>query len=150
VAQYRKTLEMNPGWAPAHWGLGRALLKLGRPAEALAAHEKAVEVSQRDGGYVCTLANALALTGSREAALPLLAEMEARAKRQYVSPYDLALVHAGLGDRPRAFEALARAFEERHSSLRQLRVDERLDPLKSDPRFEGLARRVGLYPWPRS
>jgi hypothetical protein len=76
--------------------------------------------------------------------------MEARAKEQYVSPYDLALIYAGLDDEPRAFAALERAFEERDSSLRQLRVDERLDPLKSDPRFEDLARRVGLHPWPRS
>ena len=110
AAQYRKTLEMNPSWAPAHWGLGRSLLKLGRRAEAVAAHEKAVTLSRRDAGYVCTLANALALSGSRDAALPLLAEMEARAKEQYVSPYDLALIYAGLGDEPRAFAALERCL----------------------------------------
>lgn len=148
AAQYRRTIEMNPDWAPAHWGLGRTLRKLGRVPEALAEHAKAVDASHRDAGYVCTLANALALAGRRAGAQELLAEMEARAQRQYVSPYDLALVHAGLGDVERALASLERAYSERHSSLRQLRVDERLDPVRSDPRFEALARRVGLYPWP--
>lgn len=148
AAQYRRTLEINPNWAPAHWGLGRTLRKLGRVPEALAAHEKAVTLSGRDAGYVCTLANALALAGRLAGAQSLLAEMEERARRQYVSPYDMALIHAGLGDADRAMASLERAYVERHSSLRQLRVDERLDPVRSDPRFEALARRIGLHPWP--
>jgi tetratricopeptide (TPR) repeat protein len=148
AAQYRRTLAVNASWAPARWGLGRTLRKLGRAQEALAEHAKAVEVSRREPGYVCTLANALALEGRHAEARALLAEIEERARRQYVSPYDLALVHAGLGDVEAALLALERAYAERHSSLRQLRVDERLDPIRSDPRFEALARKVGLHPWP--
>lgn len=147
--QYRKTLQRDAGWAPAHWGLGRTLLKLGRPAEAIAEHEQAVSQSRRSPGYLCTLANALGVTGRRSEALRLLGEIEAPTGREYVSPYDLALVHAGLEDKERAFAALDRAYRERQSSMRQLRIDERLDPLSSDPRFEALARQVGLYPWPR-
>jgi TolB-like protein/DNA-binding winged helix-turn-helix (wHTH) protein/Tfp pilus assembly protein PilF len=148
AAQYRRTLQLNPDWAPAHWGLGRTLRQQGRVPESLAEHAKAVAASRRDAGYVCTLANALALADRRAEAQELLEEMEQRARSQYVSPYDLALVHAGLGDHERALAALEQAYTERHSSLRQLRVDERLDPIRADPRFESLARRVGLYPWP--
>jgi tetratricopeptide (TPR) repeat protein len=150
AAQYRTTLERDAGWGPAHWGLGRTLLKLGRPADAIAEHEQAVRQSRGAAGYVCTLANALGLTGQRDAALSLRSEIEALAQRQYVSPYDLALVHAGLNDKERAFAALERAYDERQSSMRQLRIDERLDPLRSDPRLETLARRIGLHPWPRT
>jgi TolB-like protein/DNA-binding winged helix-turn-helix (wHTH) protein/Tfp pilus assembly protein PilF len=147
--QYRKTLRRDAGWEPAHWGLGRTLLKLGRPDEAIAELEQAVSESQRSPGYLCALANALGLTGRPSEARLLLAEIESRARSEYVSPYDLALVHAGLGDTERAFAALERAFRERQSSMRQLRIDERLAPLRSDARFDALARRVGLYPWPR-
>jgi tetratricopeptide (TPR) repeat protein len=149
VEQYRRTLRRDAGWAPAHWGLGRTLLAMGRPDEAIAEHELAVARSNRLPGYLCTLANALGLTGRRSEARRLLAEIESRQDREYVSPYDLALVHAGLGDDERAFAALERAFRERQSSMRQLRIDERLEPLSSDPRFDALARRVGLHPWPR-
>lgn len=147
--EYRKTLRRDASWAPAHWGLGRTLLKVGRTAEALAQHAQAVRNSPGSAGYLCTLANALALTGQRVEALRLLGQIQAGTGLRYVSPYDLALVYAGLADKDHAFAELERAYAERQSSMRQLRIDERLAPLAADPRFEALARRVGLIPWPR-
>jgi TolB-like protein/DNA-binding winged helix-turn-helix (wHTH) protein/Tfp pilus assembly protein PilF len=147
--EYRKTLKRDASWAPAHWGLGRTLLKLGRTDEALAEHQEAVHRSPGSAGYLCTLANALGLTGRRAEALRVLDEIRGGSGPRYVSPYDLALVYAGLDDKERAFEQLERAYLERQSSMRQLRIDERLAPLAADPRFEALARRVGLSPWPR-
>jgi tetratricopeptide (TPR) repeat protein len=146
--QYRKTLEMDPRWAPAHWGLGRTLLAQGYVAEALAEHEKAAELAKRDAGYLATLAHAYASAGRLEEARRLLAEIDEQAKTRYVAFYDRALVAAGFGDRDAALALLEKACAARESSLRQLRVDERLAALRSESRFQDLARRVGLLPWP--
>jgi hypothetical protein len=57
------------------------------------------------------------------------------------------VVHVGLGANDKAFEYLERAYEERSGSLIYLKVEPILDPLRSDPRFQDLVRRVGLPPW---
>ena len=84
------------------------------------------------------------MSGRRNDAVKLLDELNDSSKRRYVSPYDLALIHIGLGDNDRAFEMLERAYQERSSALSWLKVDPRLDPLRSDPRFANLMSRVGL------
>jgi hypothetical protein len=61
-----------------------------------------------------------------------------------VSPYYIAVIYAGLGDRQRAFDSLERAYREQVSSLVYLNVDPRLESLRPDPRFRALAKRVGL------
>jgi tetratricopeptide (TPR) repeat protein len=142
--QYLRVIAVNPRFAPAHWGLGRSMLETGRVAEAIAHHERAVEVSGREGGYLCTLAHAYAVAGRTADARRLLREVEALARRAYVSPYDRALVHAGLGDKKAALDLLERAVDQRCTGLRQLRIDERLKSLHGEPRFEALCRRVGL------
>lgn len=143
-SQYRRVLEINARFAPGHWGLGRVSLRMGRTDQAIAFHEKAVEFSARDAGYLCTLGHALAEAGRTREAQKILAEVEAMAKVRYVAPYDLALVHAGLGDRQGALDLLERAVDERYTGVRQLRIDERLESLRGEARFEALCRRVGL------
>jgi hypothetical protein len=65
-------------------------------------------------------------------------------QQQYVSPYEIAVVYVGLGDKEQAFVWLERAYREHSSWLSYLNVEFRLDPLHSDPRFADLVRRVGL------
>jgi hypothetical protein len=62
----------------------------------------------------------------------------------YVSPYFLAIAYAGLGDKDRGFEWMETAYRERAAWLTFLKVDPALDPLRSDPRFADLLRRIGL------
>jgi hypothetical protein len=80
----------------------------------------------------------------RSEAQKLLDELDGLSQSRYVSAYDLALVHMGLGDKDRAFQLLEKAYQERSSALSWLKVDARLDPLRSDARFQDLIRRVGL------
>ena len=91
-----------------------------------------------------SLAHVFAVSGTREEAQNLLAELEQLSKQRYVSAYDIALIHTGLRDTQRAFEWFDKAYQERSSALTWLKVDARLDPLRSDPRFQDLVRRVGL------
>ena len=73
-----------------------------------------------------------------------LDELKGLSKETYISPYDVAMIHVGLDQKDQAFDWLQKAYEERSDWLRYLKVDPRLDPLRSDPRFPDLVRRVGL------
>jgi TolB-like protein/DNA-binding winged helix-turn-helix (wHTH) protein/Tfp pilus assembly protein PilF len=146
--QYRRTLALDAAFVPGHWGLSRALLPLGRREEAVAAAERAVDLSGGDATYLAHLAWLYSAGGQPQRARALLERMRALAAQRYVSAYDMALVHAGLGDAEAAFAALEGAYAVRETGLRQLRVDERLAGVRGDVRFEELARRIGLHPWP--
>ena len=75
-----------------------------------------------------------------------MTELQAQTKSKYVSPFDIALVHAGLGENDQALAWLEKAYEERSTELVTLTTEPRLDNLHSDGRFAELARRVGLVP----
>ena len=87
-----------------------------------------------------------ALTGKRDDALRIVAEMKERAKQQLVSPMGIANVYAGLGDKDQAFEWLEKAYIERAPQLRALKNGLAWEPLRSDPRFADLLKRIGLPP----
>jgi hypothetical protein len=89
------------------------------------------------------------VAGEREKARQSLERLEGLSKRVPVSPYDVALVHMGLGDRERAFAWLERAYDARGWDVIQLKVDMRFDSLRGDPRFADLLRRIGIQAKPR-
>lgn len=93
------------------------------------------------------MGNVHAVAGRRDVAAQILGRLEERVKRgEYVSPVSIALIHIGLGDADRAFRWLERAYDERAPQLIWLKVDPIFDPLRSDPRFTRLLRRMGLEP----
>ncbi|MBI4421231.1 MAG: protein kinase [Gemmatimonadetes bacterium] len=93
---------------------------------------------------VASLGHALALAGDRPAARTVLDRLLQQQQRGYVSPYDIALVYAGLGDKDQALEWLQRAYQERSSLLVFALREPRIAPLRSDPRFAALARQFSL------
>lgn len=78
-----------------------------------------------------------------------LAKLKDIGKHDYVSPLDLAIIYAGMGDKGKAFEWLERALQERSFWLVYIRWEPQLDPLRSDPRFQEVLRRIGLPTGPR-
>jgi TolB-like protein/DNA-binding winged helix-turn-helix (wHTH) protein/Tfp pilus assembly protein PilF len=146
--QYRRTLALDPGFGPGRWGLSRALLVAGQQQQAIAEAERAVELTGGDAASLAQLAYACGVAGQGERARTLLGRMQAQASGRYFPFYETAVVHAGLGDDDAVFAALERAYAVRETTLRQLRIDERLARLRGDPRFAALARRIGLDPWP--
>jgi hypothetical protein len=83
--------------------------------------------------------------GKRAEAEKILHDFERKMKGGYVSPYMIATIYAGLGDKDRAFEFLERAYRERSWDIVwALKADLRIDNLRSDPRFQALWRRVGF------
>ena len=89
-----------------------------------------------------SLGHAYALAGKRARARGVLAELQTEAARSYVPSYFFALVHAGLGEPNEALRYLERAYQERSTVLAYLLIDPRLGPLRDEPRFLSLARKL--------
>jgi hypothetical protein len=113
----------------------------GRFADALAVLDKVTEPTPR---YVGLRAYVLATSGDKATAKRLLAELEQRSKKEYVQPGVLASIHMALGDADRAFAFLDKAYAERDWSLRELKMNPMWDPIRPDPRFGALLKRVNL------
>jgi hypothetical protein len=90
------------------------------------------------------LGYALAVAGRRAEARAVLDGLRQLSSSRYVSPYSVALVYAGLGDRDQALAWLDRAYDERSDYMVYLSLEPMLDSLRSDPRFDALVRRVGV------
>jgi TolB-like protein/Flp pilus assembly protein TadD len=114
------------------------------PDQAVAEFKKAVEAAQGDPFFAAALGHAYAVAGNRREAEKVLQTLSDRAKKSYVSPFDLALIYAALGEKDRAFALLDKAVAERSTFLVYSKWEPRLDPLRSDPRFQDLLRRIGL------
>jgi TolB-like protein/Tfp pilus assembly protein PilF len=142
MAQQRRTLDLDPSFAPAHRSMGGALEQLGRYDEAIAEYRKGAALSD-DLSATSLLAHTYAVSGQREEAWRILEDLEeAAARDRYVSPYSLAAAYAGLGNADRAFELLNRGYHSRDRGMAMLLVAPRFDPLRADPRFTDLLRRM--------
>ena len=74
----------------------------------------------------------------------MIARLQEASKHHYVSAFDMATVFAGIGDPDSAFHWLEKAYAQRESQMAFLNITHRMDPLRSDPRFADLLRRMGL------
>lgn len=145
IAQGQKSIELDPSHAAAYVFLGQPYDRKGSYAEAIAAYQKAIDLSRRTTNILGLLGHADAVSGRRGEALKILKELREVGAHGYVSPYDLALVYTGLGDKENAINQLNRAFEERAGWIIAIKVEPMFDPLRSDPRFADLQRRLN-YP----
>ena len=145
VEDGRKFVAVNRDFWPGYYFVGVAYEGSGRLLEAIPEYQKAVELSGGDTDPTAALAHAYAASGRRPDAEKILSDLLRQSKTNYVSPYMIATIYAGLGDKDRAFEFLERAHQERSPDIPYfLKADLRLDTLRSDPRFQNLLRRVGL------
>jgi serine/threonine-protein kinase len=149
--QIQKTIEMDKKFEGS-W-LGLILEQKGKYAEAIAAFQKGVEASSGGASFAATaLAHTYAVSGNREAAQKIIAQLQEQSKSNYVSSFNIAVIYAGLSASPartemdQAFVWLQKAYEERSPEMVTLTTEPRLDKLHSDPRFTDLARRIGLTP----
>ena len=137
-AQLRKTLEMDPQFIRAHIVLGTTLEQLHRYDEALASLQLAVELSKNNSFAVSRLGNLYALMGRKREAQEILRFLKKRSNEYYASPYDIAVVYAGLGDKENVLMHLQAAVEVRDVWLVWLQVTPRFEFLRKDPRFVAL------------
>ena len=146
IAQLRDALEMDPSYEWAHLILGQAYEQKGEFNPALAELRKAAELSHNSPLMLSALAHGEALSGNPDEAQKLLAQLVARSKNQYVSPFYIAIVYVALGKNDLAMNWLDKAFVDRSNGLVFLKVEPELDPLRSDPRFIALQQKLNFPP----
>jgi eukaryotic-like serine/threonine-protein kinase len=143
IGQARKALEIDSTFNRAHFWLGMAFEQTGRRHEAVQEFEQTIAQAGRAPVYVAALGHAYAVAGRRGDAERMLGELRERASSTYISPFDVATVYVGLGKVNETFEWLERSYKERGFGLLFMNVDPRFDPVRSDPRFSDLLRRIG-------
>lgn len=139
-------VELESNFAPPHLFLGRVYEETGRPQEAMGEFDKAVALSGGATHYLSGLGHCLALGGHNIEARKVLAQLDEMAKQRYVSPYDFAVVYAGMRQTESVFAWLEKAYEDRSTWLAKVKADARFDLFHSDPRFQQLVMRLGLTP----
>ncbi len=144
IHELRSVLAVQPDSVGTLWLLGFSLIANGQPEEAIPVLEKAVSRSNRSPGTVAILIRAYAHAGRRTDALRLLDEMKRLQKTTYVPTAAFVNAYLGLGDKEQAFVWLEKAYQEKSNILQFLKVHPYFDPLRGDPRFADLLRRVGL------
>ena len=143
IDEFEQVLELFPDFAPAHWHLGWAYEQTGRFDDAIAAARRAYELTDNPI-YLASLAHAQAMGSADDEARKILAQLAQMSTERHVSAYHVATVHAALGDADESFRWLDTAFAERSPWIGYMRVDPRLAPLRSDPRFSVLMSRAKL------
>lgn len=145
VAAGQKSLALRGDFWISHYFLGVGYEGTGRLSDAVREYRAAVEISQGDTDAAAALGHAYALAGKRSDAAAILQGMLQSARTTYLSPYMIAAVYAGLGDKDRAFQFLEKAYQERSTDLPYfLQADLRMDALRSDPRLREIEQRLRL------
>jgi TolB-like protein/DNA-binding winged helix-turn-helix (wHTH) protein/Flp pilus assembly protein TadD len=142
IQQSRKTLELDPNFALAHNQLGQAYLQKQMYEPAIVELEKSVQLSGGSPTCIANLARAYAESGKRSEAEKLLGDLKKRSNPNASLASEIAMIYAALGNRDQAMKWLEKGCEERFNPGVLLRPG--FDPLRSDPRFETLVRRIGL------
>jgi TolB-like protein/DNA-binding winged helix-turn-helix (wHTH) protein/Tfp pilus assembly protein PilF len=142
IQQSRKTIEMDSNFALAHIQLAQAYLAKHMNEEAVAELQKAVQLSGGSPTSIANLARAYVATGKRSEAQKLLSDLKKRSSPSSSYAAEISVIYAALGDTDQAMNWLEKGYEERFNPGVLLRPG--FDPIRSDPRFEDLVRRIGF------
>jgi serine/threonine protein kinase/tetratricopeptide (TPR) repeat protein len=142
IEQCHKALELDSGAVAAHTVLRWAYERKGMHREALAAFEQERVFAGETPTTHAKRAQVLASVGRHDEARAILQEILARRSEQWASAYEIAIIYCSLGDHDNAFSWLAQAEREHAVGFTFVRVDPRIEPLRSDPRFQGLLRGI--------
>lgn len=144
IDQGRKTLELSPSYRPETWTIALAYEQKGECDRAISRLQEILKSSGSNAFVLASFGHVYARCGKPSAAQAILRELEERSRNEYVDPYAIALVYAGLELKGKAFIWLQEALEQHSPLFTFLKIEPMLDPLRSDSRFQGLLVRLGL------
>jgi TolB-like protein/DNA-binding winged helix-turn-helix (wHTH) protein/Tfp pilus assembly protein PilF len=145
ILELQTAIEKSPQLGRAHAQLGEAYLAQGDLDASIRELRTAITLSGRNLRILAHLGYADAVTGNTTEAQNILRELDALSHERFVSPLDMAGIHAGLGQTEAALMSLEKAYKVHDPQMSKLLVDKRMDRLRSDDRFQALERRVGLH-----
>jgi len=144
IEQLKKTVELDPNFNLAHYRLGQAYAEKQMYNEAVEEFNKVLNLPDGRAMGLMGLGYAFAVAGRRQEAQKTLNELQELSKQRYVSPGQIGIIYIALGDKDKAFEWLEEANRGYDLNIMRMKVERRFDPIRSDPRFEDLVRRIGL------
>ncbi|HYC30812.1 MAG TPA: tetratricopeptide repeat protein, partial [Gemmatimonadales bacterium] len=144
IAEYRKAIELDRDFAPAHWHLAWAYGQSGQLDRGVSEAERAVEIAGNNLLYVASLGHAYARAGRTEEARATLARLARAAADRHVPAYDVGLIYVALGEEEAGLQWLERAYDEQSPWVGYMKVDPRLDPVRTLPRFARLLGKARL------
>jgi len=144
IQQGHKTLEIDGSYVQAHLNIGAAYLGLEKPDEALTWYQRGQSLPSSVRSYDAFIVRALAALGEREEAEAILRRLEEQGTEQYLRGEILAMGYAAVGDFDRAFACLDDALTARSAGLIYLHIDPGYAPLRDDPRFADMVKKVGV------
>jgi serine/threonine protein kinase/tetratricopeptide (TPR) repeat protein len=142
LEELKKAIELYPEHRTNYSYAAYVYMALGQYEEALASLQKYREIIGKEP--ITSLAYVYAKWGKRKEAKELLKKIIEESEKTYESPADIAFIYGFLGDFDHAFSLLEKAYSERDNRLQYLKVEPRFDPLRSDPRFKALLKRMNL------
>ena len=146
IVEARRALELEPNNAWAHGYLGLIYLQKGMHKESLAEFRTLQTSSLADSPAYALFAGARAAAGNHEEALKIVGQLKRQSKQGYISPSYIAKAYLALGDKDEALAWLQKGLDDHDGPMVSLKVDPELDPLRSDPRFQDLLRRMNFPP----
>jgi len=144
IAELRKTLELDPTFVYASVVLAQAYEEKRMYQEALAELNKAKAVDPNWFWIKAEIGCVQALLGNQSEAQAIIKELRERSAMEYLDPTLIAWIYIALDDKDQAFAWLEKAYKERAGNIPWLHVDNKYAPLRSDPRYDDLLRRIGI------
>jgi tetratricopeptide (TPR) repeat protein len=140
----KKLLDLEPGFWPGHHTLAIVSMKQQHYDEALTEAEKSAELTNRSNDSLALLAHLYGRMGRRTEAESVIKELHQKYAKQDADARDLAVAYAGLDQKDQVFAWLEKSYQQHSRSMAVLRTEALLDPVKSDPRWNELLKRVGV------
>ena len=144
IQQSRQTLDMDPNYVAAFTVLAQSYASQGLHREATSSLENVSDLSRWGAAATALVGYSYGRLGEKKEALKMRNALTSASEQVFVSAFFFALIYAGIGDDDQAFRLLDKAFEERFNRLAYLNVEALWDPLRSDPRFRELLRRIAV------
>ena len=144
LEQAKKTYELEPSHPVGRYVLSQAYFGKGMYAEMIALNEQLLQSDPTNQFALTDAGVAYARSGRRDKAEEMIKRFREIGKTQYAVSHRIACIYAALGDNDKAFAELEKAFEARDWELHRIKLYPFMDPLRDDPRFKDLLKRMNL------